>query len=172
MSTRPQCRVSLCVADRDASSCGLADSHQHGGGVFLILVADPRTLRLCNIDRLGSTGRRLSDRVRSEAVGAEGRCVLPSPAAHHRETHSPSAPALLSPQRCRCATPPAESPSARPEPSAASPTLGSVRSDRCSGMSSSRANLLVAALGVARRIVTVTLTLVAPSFGRRLPFMG
>ena len=39
-------------------------------------------------------------------------------------------------------------------------------------MSSSRANLLVAALGVARRIVTVTLMLVAPSFGRRLPFMG
>ena len=55
-------------------AAALQNSHQDGGGVFLIFVADPRTVRLCNNDRFGSTGRRLSDRVRGEAVGAEGRC--------------------------------------------------------------------------------------------------
>src|SRR6266545_908325 len=45
-----------------------------------------------------------------------------SPASHHRETHSPSAPVPLTPPRCQYATSPPESPSARPERSAASPT--------------------------------------------------
>ena len=58
-------------------AAALQNSHQDGGGVFLIFVADPRTARLCNSDRFGSTGRRLGDRVRGEAVGAEGRCPLP-----------------------------------------------------------------------------------------------
>ena len=53
-------------------AAALQNSHQDGGCVFLILVADPRTARLCNIDRFGSTGPRLGDRVRGEA--AEGRC--------------------------------------------------------------------------------------------------
>jgi hypothetical protein len=54
-------------------AAALQNSHQDGGRVFLNFVADPRTARLCNSDRFGSTGRRLGDRVRGEAVGAEGR---------------------------------------------------------------------------------------------------
>ena len=45
-----------------------------------------------------------------------------SPAAHHRETHSPSAPVALTRPRCRCATSQAASPSVQREPPAASPT--------------------------------------------------
>jgi hypothetical protein len=58
-------------------AAALQNSHQDGGRVFLNFGADPRTARLCNSDRFGSTGRRLGDRVRGEAVGAEGRCPLP-----------------------------------------------------------------------------------------------
>jgi hypothetical protein len=46
-----------------------------------------------------------------------------SPAAHHRETHSPSAPVPLTHRRCRYATSPPGSPGARPELPAAPPTL-------------------------------------------------
>jgi hypothetical protein len=59
----------------------------------------------------------------ADAVRARPRRDPASPAAHHRETHSPSVPVPLTHPRCRYATSPAGSPSARPEPSAASPTL-------------------------------------------------
>ena len=51
-------------------AAGLQDSHRNGGRVFLIFVADPRTVRLCNSGRplfdtsAGGTVRFLSLRVR------------------------------------------------------------------------------------------------------------
>jgi len=47
MATDKRCRFSLCVADRGLpylQLCG--DSHRDGGRAFLILRADPRTMRL------------------------------------------------------------------------------------------------------------------------------
>jgi hypothetical protein len=57
------------------------------------------------------------------AVWAEFRRDSAWPVAHRRETHSPSAPVSLIPPRCLCVMSLAGSPSARREPSAASPTL-------------------------------------------------